>query len=57
MSTSMFNIVCYEEHVTLIAENESDLLKLVYKFSKACQKYNMKISEEKTKSVTFHMNH
>lgn len=34
------------------AENECDFQRLVYNFTKACQKCNTKIAEEKTKSTT-----
>ena len=51
MDRSVFNIICYADDVVLIAENATDLQRLVYSFNKACQKYNMDIAEEKTKSI------
>ena len=44
--------MCYADDVILIAENKNYLQILVYNFDKARRKYNMKIAEGKTKSIT-----
>ena len=51
LGRSVFNIICYADDLTLVAENENDLWRLVYNFNNVCQKYNLKIAEEKTKSI------
>ena len=48
---SVFNVICYADDV-FIMENENDIQRLVYNFKKACQKYNIKIAKEQTKSIT-----
>lgn len=39
---SMFNIIWCADNVILIAVNENDQYRLLFQFSKACRKYNMK---------------
>jgi len=45
------NIVCYADDVTLIADNEDDLQRLLTRFSQSCTKFDLKISSKKTKSL------
>ena len=52
MGRKDLNIIRYADDVVLMADNEDDLQRLLYSFYLGCQKYNMKISLEKTKSMT-----
>lgn len=52
MSGNNINIICYADDAILIAENEDDLQRLLFKFNNICKQYNMKISTEKTKALT-----
>jgi hypothetical protein len=44
-------IICTYDTV-LLAQIEDDLQRLIYKFKPAADKYNMKFSQNKTKSLT-----
>lgn len=50
------NILCYADDTLLIAENEDDLQRLLYEFSKICKNFNLKISTQKTKAMTIAKN-
>lgn len=45
-------IVCYADDAVLISDNEDDLQRLLFNFEKVAGEYNMRISAEKTKSLT-----
>ena len=45
-------IVCYADDAVLISDNEDDLQRLLYTFEKSADRFNMKISIEKTKALT-----
>ena len=45
------NTICYADDVTLIADNEDDLQRLLNRFSHSCAKFDLKISPTKTKSL------
>ena len=45
-------IVCYADDAVLISDNEDDLQRLLYAFEKSADKFNMKISIDKTKALT-----
>ena len=48
--------ICYADDAAIVAESENDLQKMLYKFHLTAQKYNMKISVDKTKCLTFSKN-
>lgn len=52
MGDNDVNIVCYADDVALVAEDEDSLQRLLYRFSLACTKFDLKISTKKTKSLT-----
>lgn len=45
------NIICYADDAVLLADNEDDLQRLLYKFSLSTTEYNLQISAEKTKCM------
>ncbi|XP_055385812.1 uncharacterized protein LOC129614885 [Condylostylus longicornis] len=45
-------IICYADDAVLLAENENDLQRMLFTFNTVAGQYNMKISTEKTKSMT-----
>ncbi|XP_055389920.1 uncharacterized protein LOC129618916 [Condylostylus longicornis] len=45
-------IICYADDAVLLAENEDNLQRLLYRVTKTAERYNMEISTEKTKSMT-----
>ena len=52
MGDENINMVCHANDAALVAENEDDLQRLLYKFSLSCDKFNLKVSPKKTKSLT-----
>lgn len=51
MGRHSVNIICYADDVTLIANNEDDLQRLVHQFNISAKRYNMQISKQKTKCM------
>lgn len=51
MDKGVISIVCYADDALLVADNEDDLQRLLYRFHLTSIKYNMKISAHKTKSL------
>lgn len=47
-----WNILCYANDTVLIAENEDNLQRLLYKFYKSWTELNLKILNGKTKFMT-----
>lgn len=47
MANRSLGILCYADDATLMAESEDDLQRLLFKFERAAEKYNMIISAEK----------
>lgn len=45
-------IVCYADDAVLLAESEDDLQRLLFRFKTTAEEFNMRISTEKTKSLT-----
>ena len=45
-------IVCYADDAALVAENENGLQRLLHKFALSCEKFQLKISSKKTKTLT-----
>jgi hypothetical protein len=52
MENKEINIICYADDAVLIADNDDNLQRLLYQFLLSSQKYNMKISVGKTKTLT-----
>ena len=52
MGYNKISIICYADDAVLVAEDEDDLQRLLHRFNLTAQKFNMKISAEKTKSLT-----
>jgi hypothetical protein len=48
---SMINLVVYADDVVLIAENEDDLQRMLFKFNNVCKKFNILITNQKTKTM------
>ncbi|KAJ4451851.1 hypothetical protein ANN_03329 [Periplaneta americana] len=51
MENKNFNIIAYADDVVLMASTEDDLQRFLYHFVKNAEKYNMKVSTEKNKSM------
>lgn len=51
MGLRSIKILCYADDVILIADNEDDLQRLLYRFQTTAEKLNMQISLEKTESM------
>ena len=51
LGKNKIDIVCYADDAVLIADSENDLQKLLHKFHMSSQRFNMKISIDKTKSM------
>jgi hypothetical protein len=49
MGESMINLVVYADDIVLIAENEDDLQRMIFKFNNVRKKFSMLISNQKTK--------
>jgi len=49
MGESMINLVAYSDNVVLIAENEDDLQRMLFKFNNDCKKFYMLTSNQKQK--------
>lgn len=52
MGNRNINILCYADDAVLVAENEDDLQRLLYRFNCVAKSFNMVISASKTKSMT-----
>jgi hypothetical protein len=44
---SLINLVVYADDVVLVAENEDNLQRILFKFNNVCKKFNMLISNQK----------
>ena len=53
MGGEIVNVVCYADDAIIIAENNKDLQTMLNRLHDACKKYNMEISIDKTKCMTF----
>ncbi|XP_044764617.1 uncharacterized protein LOC123321211 [Coccinella septempunctata] len=51
MGLRSIKILCYADDVILMADNEDDLQRLLYRFQTTAEKLNMQISLEKTESM------
>lgn len=48
MENRTIQILCYEDDATLIAKNEDNLQRLLYRFANTVTTFNMQMSIEKT---------
>jgi hypothetical protein len=51
MGESMINLVVYADNIVLVAENEDDLQRMLFKFNNICKKFNMLISNQKKQKL------
>lgn len=51
MGDRQLKIICYADDAVLVAETENDLQRLLVEFNRSCEKYNMAISKDKTKTM------
>lgn len=52
MGTREIKLICYADDVVLIADNEDDLQRMLYRFEQVAHELNMEISIDKTKVLT-----
>lgn len=53
MKSTKISMVCYADDAALIAQNEDDLQRLLYRLQIISNNYGLKISSEKTKSAVY----
>jgi len=54
MGRKEIKIICYADDATLVADNEDDLQRMLIKFAEACRTFELKISTNKTKTMTIY---
>ena len=51
MGRNSIKIVCYADDAVLVAEDEDDLQRMLYRFERTAEKFNMVLSVDKTESL------